>query len=215
MTGYQSLMLLQSLKLDGFNTREVSMDIVKNNECIGYTTFRNALVEKRISLLDIKELEKEITSLEKNETTGRIDHPTQTRKVLEDGTIVKSVGKDISDSLGGAVYNATLSVDMNEVERLDVVTLTNNLNPNILGHDSNVAMQYFNFGQDLQSENNIIDTSTYDNELKTIDNQINKQLNEDQKLINKIRKDNPTTQLTDAQILNLYSNMGSDGMIIF
>lgn len=48
--GYQSLMLLQSLKLDGFEVKEVSMDIVKNKEDIGYTSFRNVLVEQRIKL---------------------------------------------------------------------------------------------------------------------------------------------------------------------
>lgn len=75
--GYQSLMLLQSLKLDGFNTKEISMDIVKNKEDIGYTTFRNVLVEQRIKLLNLHELLKEITNLEKNESTGKVDHPKQ------------------------------------------------------------------------------------------------------------------------------------------
>lgn len=91
--GYQSLMLLQSLRLDGFETREVSMDIVKNKEDVGYTTFRNVLVEQRIKLLKLHELIKEITNLEKNETTGKIDHPKQTTKILSDGTKVKSVRK--------------------------------------------------------------------------------------------------------------------------
>lgn len=75
--GYQSLMLLQSLKLDGFNTKEVSMDIIKNKECVGYTIFRNTLVEQRIKLIKCHTLLKEITNLEKNETTGKIDHPKQ------------------------------------------------------------------------------------------------------------------------------------------
>lgn len=91
--GYQSLMLLQSLKLDGFNTNEVSMDIVKNKECVGYTTFRNVLVEQRIKLLKLEELIKEITKLEKNETTGKIDHEKQSIKILDDGTKVKSTRK--------------------------------------------------------------------------------------------------------------------------
>lgn len=89
--GYQSLMLLQSLKIDGFNAKEISMDIVKNNECTGYTTFRNTLVEQRIRIIKLQELVKEITNLEKNETTGRVDHPKQSIRVLEDGTVVKSV----------------------------------------------------------------------------------------------------------------------------
>lgn len=89
--GYQSLMLLQSLKLDGFNTKEVSMDILKNKECIGYTTFRNVLLEQRIKLIKLHTLLKEITNLEKNETTGKVDHPKQcligsTRIRLLDGT---------------------------------------------------------------------------------------------------------------------------------
>ena len=94
--GYQSLMLLQSLKLDGFNAKEISMDILKNKECVGYTTFRNTLVEKRIRVLDLYELSKEVTSLEKNETTGKVDHPKQSIKVLSDGTIQKSVRKRFS-----------------------------------------------------------------------------------------------------------------------
>ena len=89
--GYQSLMLLQSLKIDGFNAKEISMDIVKNNECTGYTTFRNTLVEQRIRIIKLQELVKEITNLEKNETTGKVDHPKQSIRVLEDGTVVKSV----------------------------------------------------------------------------------------------------------------------------
>ena len=75
--GYQSLMLLQSLKLDGFNTKEVSMDIIKNKECVGYTIFRNTLLEKRIKIIKCPTLIKEITNLEKNETSGKIDHPKQ------------------------------------------------------------------------------------------------------------------------------------------
>lgn len=89
--GYQSLMLLQSLKLDGFEAKEVSMDIVnsKNKECVGYTTFRNVLVEQRIKLHKLHTLVKEITNLEKNEATGRIDHPRQVTKVLEDRNYYK------------------------------------------------------------------------------------------------------------------------------
>lgn len=124
--GYQSLMLLQSLRLDGFTTSEVSMDILKNKECVGYTSFRNALLEKRIYLLKLHELIREITNLEKNETTGKIDHPRQSTTInKETGEKVKSVGKDISDSLGGAVYNAILSVNLDELDYLDQKILTN------------------------------------------------------------------------------------------
>lgn len=94
--GYQSLMLLQSLKLDGFEVREVSMDIVdtKKKECVGYTSFRNTLVEQRIKLLNLHELIREITNLEKNESTGKVDHPRQSIKIV-DGKTIKSVRKGL------------------------------------------------------------------------------------------------------------------------
>lgn len=82
--GYQSLMLLQSLKLDGFEVKEVSMDIVKNKEDIGYTSFRNVLVEQRIKIINLHTLIKELTSLEKNDATGKVDHPRQSIRILED-----------------------------------------------------------------------------------------------------------------------------------
>lgn len=124
--GYQSLMLLQSLKLDGFEVKEVSMDIVdtKKKECVGYTSFRNTLLEKRLYLLNLYELQRELTSLEKNESTGKVDHPKQSVKMVN-GEMIKSVGKDIADSLGGAVYNAVLSVNLDELDYLDQKILTN------------------------------------------------------------------------------------------
>lgn len=124
--GYQSVMLLQSFKLDGFDAKEVSMDIVdtKKRECVGYTSFRNTILEKRIHLLNLYELQRELTALEKNESTGKVDHPKQSVKMV-DGQMVKSVGKDIADSLGGAVYNAVLSVNLDELDYLDQKILTN------------------------------------------------------------------------------------------
>lgn len=77
-------MLLQSLTLDGFTCKEVSMDKLKDKECVGYTIFRNTLVEQRIKLIKLETLFKEITNLEKNEDTGRVDHPPQQTKVLDD-----------------------------------------------------------------------------------------------------------------------------------
>lgn len=109
--GYQSLMLLQSLKLDGFNTKEVSMDILKNKECVGYTTFRNVLLEQRIKLIKLHTLLKEITNLEKNETTGKVDHPRQclvgdTKIRLLDGTskTIKQLLIDANNNIRNYVY---------------------------------------------------------------------------------------------------------------
>ena len=353
--GYQSLMLLQSLKLDGFTVKEVSMDIVKNKEDVGYTVFRNVLVEQRIKLLKLQELIKEITNLERNELTGKVDHPKQclvgstkirladntyktilelkkdlengkdnyvlsyntlngkieprkilnvwytgkrkdmyrfifsngknvictsnhpflldgntyveakflalynifkcvdekvslinieelynteydvydlevnfthnfaldvgvfvhnSVKILDDGTRVKSVGKDISDSLGGAIYNATLSVDINELDYMDSViladggltTLTNSQNP---------ADRFFGINR------NINGTISLQPEVKPsgdinedISKEIQKQVNQSQQVVQQIKKDNPNTKLTNEQIKDLYNDFIDDGFII-
>ena len=353
--GYQSLMLLQSLKLDGFTVKEVSMDIVKNKEDVGYTVFRNVLVEQRIKLLKLQELIKEITNLERNELTGKVDHPKQclvgstkirladntyktilelkkdlengkdnyvlsynilngkieprkilnvwytgkrkdmyrfifsngknvictsnhpflldgntyveakflalynifkcvdekvslinieelynteydvydlevdfthnfaldvgvfvhnSVKILDDGTRVKSVGKDISDSLGGAIYNATLSVDINELDYMDSViladggltTLTNTQNP---------ADRFFGINR------NINGTISLQPEVKPsgdinedISKEIQKQVNQSQQVVQQIKKDNPNTKLTNEQIKDLYNDFIDDGFII-
>jgi len=213
--GYQSLMLLQSLKIDGFDAKEISMDIVstKTKECVGYTIFRNTLVEQRIKLLNLYELTREITNLEKNEATGKVDHPKQVTKVLEDGTKVKSVGKDISDSLGGAIYNATVSVDLNELDYLDGVTITDN--NVLLNNSSNLADQFFG-----------ISTNPVDGSIRMLpqnSNDIDEQLNVDiqkeikrtQGILQQVKSTNPKTRLSDQQILDLYDEMNTDGFVIF
>lgn len=213
--GYQSLMLLQSLKIDGFDAKEISMDIVstKTKECVGYTIFRNTLVEQRIKLLNLYELTREITNLEKNETTGKVDHPKQVTKVLEDGTKVKSVGKDISDSLGGAIYNATISVDLNELDYLDGVTITDN--NVLLNNSSNLADQFFGISTNpvdgsirmLPQNNNDID------EQLNVD--IQKEIKRTQGILQQVKSANPKTRLSDQQILDLYGEMNTDGFVIF
>ena len=212
--GYQSLMLLQSLKIDGFNVKEVSMDIIKNKECVGYTIFRNTLVEHRIKLLKLTELIKEITNLEKNDATGKIDHPKQTVKILDDGTRVKSVGKDIVDSLGGAVYNATISVDVNELDFMGSEFLTDNIPT--LSRSGNVADQYFNFSvgpngavtmtNEPQEDQDVEDAISYD---------IQKEIANTQNILERIKVSNPTTKLSNQQLRDMYEDLYDDGMIIF
>lgn len=213
--GYQSLMLLQSLKLDGFDAKEVSMDILKNKECVGYTTFRNTLIEKRIKLLNLHELIREITNLEKNDATGQVDHPKQTVKVDQStGEKIKSVGKDIIDSLGGSVYNAVLSVNLDELNYLENVTIAADdglisLNPNEKEVD-----KLFGFTSDIAG--NIIQMMPEESqEEDDIDFTINKEIENNQKILNKIKDTNKNTKLSDSNLLEMYENMTNDGMVIF
>lgn len=212
--GYQSVMLLQSLKLDGFVTSEVSMDLLKNKECVGYTIFRNVLVEKRIKLLKLQELIKEITNLEKNETTGKVDHPKQTTKILDDGTKVKSVGKDISDSLGGAIYNATSSVKLEELDYLDSVTIADN---NVtISRTNNIADSYFGISTNA---NGTISVGSQEQQPQDLDDQISTAIQDEllgnQTILKKIKEDNPNTNLSEQQLRDLYEDFTGGDFVIF
>ena len=212
--GYQSLMLLQSLKLDGFTVKEVSMDIVKNKEDVGYTVFRNVLVEQRIKLLKLNELIKEITNLERNELTGKVDHPKQTVRILDDGTKVKSVGKDISDSLGGAIYNATLSVDVNELDYMDSVILADG-GLTTLNNSTSKADQAFGIKRNIDGSISLQPQITEPENIdEIINSQIEKQIQQSQLVVQQIRKDNPNTKLTNQQIRELYDDFNNGDFFI-
>ena len=169
---------------------------------------------KLVSLTANEELTKEITNLEKNETTGKVDHPKQTVKILDDGTKVKSVGKDISDSLGGAIYNATLSVDVNELDYLENVTIAD---ANVtLNNAGNIADQFFgitnngngtvSMKSDINNENNLEEQIS-----KAIQNEISNTQN----ILKKIKEENPHSRLSDQQLRDLYDDFSGDGFVIF
>lgn len=209
--GYQSLMLLQSLMIDGFTVKEVSMDIVKNKEDIGYTVFRNTLVEQRLKLLNLYELIREITNLEKNEATGKVDHPRQSVKVVN-GETIKSVGKDIADSLGGAIYNATLSVDVNELDFIDGVTIADS--SLTINNGTNEVDQLFGYVTNNDGSIRLLPSVSND-----IDNQISvevqKQMSQSHKVVQQIQDANPDSKLSAQQIRDMYDDFTSDGMILF
>ena len=61
----------------------------------GYLSLRSAINEQRLMLpSDMPTVEKELINLERDNQTGKVDHPP-------DGS------KDIADSLAGAVFNAS------------------------------------------------------------------------------------------------------------
>lgn len=113
--GFQSSDCRQALITMGFeNVDLVSLDRTPN----GYLCLKSAVVEKRITLLYIPELETEFIQLERNNVTGKCDHPI-------DGS------KDILDSLAGAVYNLSLheqelAIDLPEIMS-DLIIDTNDV----------------------------------------------------------------------------------------
>lgn len=86
--GYQSADTKQILTTQGFNVDLVSLDKTPQ----GYLSLRSAMNDGRIGLIQIDLLETELVQLQRDVTTGKIDHPVDgcftgdTLIRLEDGT---------------------------------------------------------------------------------------------------------------------------------
>ena len=93
---FQSYDLLQQLTAEKFKTEILSVDRVNTDRiCVPYQHLKNVIYENRIKIYKKCDLlTEEITSLEKNNGTGKVDHP-------ENGS------KDSSDALCGSVYTAS------------------------------------------------------------------------------------------------------------
>lgn len=112
LDGFQSADTIQLLKLNDFENVD-RLHFEKTPEI--YLTFRNALIEKRIKLLNIKILEKEMLQVERNNQTGKFSHPENTGEGHGDGC----------DACAGALYNAIL----HESEYNDTLSSLHMLSP--------------------------------------------------------------------------------------
>ena len=92
--------MLQQLKAEKFNTEIVSVDRVNSEHiCVPYQHFKNVIYENRIKIYDKCDLlTEEVTSLERNNNTGKVDHP-------ENGS------KDSADAVCGSIYTASQHVE--------------------------------------------------------------------------------------------------------
>ena len=89
---FQSEYMGQILEDQGFNVKKLSLDRTPE----GYMTLRTIIVEQRIDMLHVQLLEDELIQLQRDSTTGHLDHP-------------QFGSKDMSDSFAGAVWNAVQS----------------------------------------------------------------------------------------------------------
>lgn len=97
---YQSADLQQILQAEGYPISILSVDRVDASDktCKPYLAFKSAIYEKRLEVYGDRLLKQEITDLERNMDSGKVDHP--------DGG-----SKDISDAVCGALYNASLNAE--------------------------------------------------------------------------------------------------------
>ena len=93
---FQSVETGQDLTAKGYNYQQISVDRVESstNICRPYQYFRTAIYEKRLEIYDSRTLIDEITDLERNMNTGKIDHPDGGRK-------------DVCDAVCGAIFHAS------------------------------------------------------------------------------------------------------------
>lgn len=92
---YQAYDLQQQLKAEGYPCEILSVDRVDTDRiCKPYQYFKTTIYEKRFEIYDDKVLKAEVTDLERNLDTGKVDHP--------DGG-----AKDRSDAVCGAIFNAS------------------------------------------------------------------------------------------------------------
>lgn len=99
---FQSASTLQELLSEGYDASILSVDRVQNKVCLPYQYFKNVIYERRISLYykcDL--LTEEIINLERDNASGKIDHP--------DGG--KYGSKDQCDAVVGALYMASQSAE--------------------------------------------------------------------------------------------------------
>lgn len=88
---YQSAEFHQILRDKGFNTQIRSLDRTPE----GYHILREAMVEDRIEMIHHAKLENELIYLQRDSSTGKLDHPP-------------NGSKDISDSLAGSIWDLSL-----------------------------------------------------------------------------------------------------------
>lgn len=108
--GYQSADTRQILITQGYNVDLVSLDRTPQ----GYLALRSAMNDQRIGLISIDLLETELIQLQRDVQSGKIDHPI-------DGS------KDMSDSLAGALWNATLHKE-DLIDGLELLNVACNVN---------------------------------------------------------------------------------------
>lgn len=94
---YQSVSPLQNLWAAGVTTGQVSLD--KTND--GYEDWKQTVYDERLRTYFYDPYVTEAMNLEKNERTGKVDHPEWTRDT--NGLRVKG-SKDVTDAVAGVVH---------------------------------------------------------------------------------------------------------------
>lgn len=92
---YQAYDLQQQLLSEGYPCSIISVDRVDTDRiCKPYQYFKSTIYEKRLEIYEDTLLNTEVTELERNIDTGKVDHP-------------EAGSKDKADAVCGAIFNAS------------------------------------------------------------------------------------------------------------
>lgn len=212
--GYQSADTRQQLTQAGFDTKYVSLDKTPD----GYMYLKASINEKRISMLDLDELNEELINLEQNNQTGKVDHPL-------------NGSKDIADGLAGALYNASQMVDRSSLYVLEdyrAISDTNDYVASVSIRDEMVSSLDSGFKNEIKSnedkdKNNkfisAIKNKDFDEALNVISKESDKAIiDADKKRLEKIKSQisqSDRSIINDNEIEDSYFNGGSSDMLIW
>ena len=115
---YQSYDLQQQLTAEGFECSILSVDRVDNNICRPYQYLRSSLYEKRFVMYKSSRLFDEFIDIERDNTTGKIDHTT-------------NFHKDALDAVCGATFNASKFAEEFAFDYGEFLENTVSLNKNV------------------------------------------------------------------------------------
>ena len=120
--GFQSADTRQILTTNGFDAIIISMDKLKDGEQPGYTTARSAMNDGRVGMIPYERLENELVRLQKDNTTGKIDHPidgcftSDTKILLADNRSLSIAELIIEQDDNKINYVYTINENTNEIE---------------------------------------------------------------------------------------------------
>lgn len=190
---------LQQLSQAGFDTQLVSLDKTAD----GYLYLRASLNEKRIALLEIPELEKELVNLERNNLTGKVDHPV-------------NGSKDISDSLTGALYSASMNTDISTMYVVEDHTAVSEVNEDSLSSD--IKTNVINNLTKSIAEDTMSLSDRINNAMSIVNREREEELNKRNKRIQDMRSKMTASEshsITDDELEDAMFNRMNDDILIF
>ncbi len=136
---FQSADMKQQLTAKGYDYTTVSVDRVSTSKiCEPYHYFKNTIYEERIVMYDSSLLTEELLGLEKNSSSGKIDHSP-----------LGINSKDVADAVCGAIWNASQNADEFEYDYGESIDTVMSVSADH-GYSADMQQLSIDFEQEMQ-----------------------------------------------------------------